>query len=307
MSGKKIAVWALKIGLTAIVVYFVGRQVVGQWDQVRDFDWQIQVWPLVLSVVLGITAFFIFSTCWRAIIAGFGHKVSRPKAFKILFLSDLGRYIPGKIWQVFGMLYLAKKEGVAPERAAASFVIIQLFAIPASFLVYVTAAQSEPLIFVDRIAAAGQWMAYLLIAVMVSFCLLLVFYPRPFVSMANFVLRKVGRPEAVFALDKWVALGVFAGYFLGWICYGVAYWLMLRSLLGPGAPGPVAAVGLFNGAYQIGYITLFAPGGLGPRELVMGELLRPFVAFGATVAVIARIWAILVEATAALIALTIRK
>jgi uncharacterized membrane protein YbhN (UPF0104 family) len=297
----------IKYTLTVVVLYFVVRQVAGQWRQVEDFEWRLQVVPLLLSFAFALLAFFIFALCWRAIIAGFGHRVSPGKSFKISYLSNLGRYIPGKVWQVFGMLYLARKEGVAPERAAASFVILQFFAIPASFLVYILAAQFEPLILIERIAAAGPKTAYLLTGAMLAFCLVLVFYPRPLLSAVNWVLRRAGRPETVFELDKSVAVFVFAGYFLGWICYGIAYWLFLRSLLGVQAPDVTASVGLFNGAYQIGYVMLFAPGGLGPRELAMGELLEPFVAIGATVAVLARLWSIVVETLAALLALAVRK
>ena len=42
------------------------------------------------------------------------------------------------------------------------------------------------------------------------------------------------------------------------------------------APGPIASIGIFCLAYQVGYLTLFAPGGFGPRELVMGALLTPY-------------------------------
>jgi len=308
MNTKKFLIFFFKLALTIAVLYFLGRQVVTRWESVESYNWQLGYWPLLLSIGFALAALFVFSSCWRAIITGFGPRVSYPMSFKISNLSQLGRYIPGKIWQMFGTVYLAKKEGVKPEQAAASFVLIQLFAIPSSFLVYVLAGQFEQGILIDQLALAGRGIAYVLAATLVAVCALVVFYPHPFIRVANLVLQKLGRPATTFVLDKRVALLIFLGYFFGWICYGLAYWLFLVAVLGNQGPNPIAAVGLFNGAYQVGYLMLFAPGGFGPRELVMGMLLTPFVGqIGAALAIAARLWAILIETVAAVIALAIKK
>ncbi|UCC44256.1 MAG: flippase-like domain-containing protein [Candidatus Zixiibacteriota bacterium] len=308
MNVRKTLLTTLKAVLTLAVLYFVGRQVVVHWADVERFDWRIQPFPLFLSVSFGLVAFYIFSACWRAVIGGFGHRVSIAKSFKISYLSNLGRYIPGKVWQVFGMVYLTGREGIAAEQAVASFAITQIFAVPAAMLVYIVAAQFDSRILIDRIAMAGEGTAYMLTGLMVLFSVILVLKPGPFVWLANRILKMTGRPPAVFALDKKVALLVFAGYVLGWICYGMAFWFFLVSIIGCQTANPVAAVGLFNGAYQVGYLALFAPGGLGPRELVLGKLLEPFtLGLSAMLAVMARLWAILIEGIAAVIALSLRK
>ena len=137
---------------------------------------------------------------------------------------------------------------------------------------------------------------------------MLIFAPQPIIRLANFFLKKFGRKPANFALDKRVALQIFVGYFCGWILFGLAYWLMLRSVLGDSAPSIIASVGLYNVAYQIGYLALFAPGGLGPREWIMGSLLTPLVGpIGPALAGLARFWSVLVDSLAAVIALIIRK
>lgn len=298
----------IKLVLTLVVLYFVGRQVWQNWGQVKTADWQIDLWYLIPSLILTQIAVFSFAFCWKKIIQGFGHTVSVPMSFKIFNLSNLGRYIPGKVWQVFGMLYLAKKEGVPQEQAAASFVIAQLFLIPTSLLVYVLAAQFEPVLLTDQFAIMGRGSAYLIGALSLAACAALIFSPGPILRLANFALKKLGRPAANFALDKRVALQIFVGYFCGWILFGLAYWLMLRSILGDNAPSIIASVGLYNVAYQIGYLALFAPGGLGPREWIMGELLKPLIGpIGPAVAILARFWSVLVDSLAAVIALTIKR
>lgn len=308
MSARSFVFNLLKIVLTAIVVYFVGRQVVRHWAEVQAFDWQLHVGYLAASLACGLIALFIQSSCWRLIIHGFGHEIGALMAFRIAYLSNLGRYIPGKIWQVFGILYLARREGVTVEAAGASFLIIQMFAIPASFLVYIIAAQFEPALLAGRIGLLGTGATWILLGALVALCVWIVVYPQPFIRLGNALLVRLGRPTTSFRLDKSVALQLFGGYFAAWAVYGVAFWLFIRAVAPESNVSAVAGAGVFNAAYQIGYLALFAPGGFGPREWVMGELLAPLVGPVAhALAVAARLWAIALEAIAALAALTIRK
>ena len=307
MNTKKLATVSLKIVLTLIILYFLGRQVHHHWSEIRDFEWQIHAGYLALSVVAAQIALLLFALSWRKIIGSFGFAVTSAEAFKISYLSNLGRYIPGKIWQVFGILYLTGKKGIPAEAAGASFVMFQMFTIPAAFLVFVMAAQFAPAILIDKVALFGQTSGYVMAGIMLALCALLVFYPDPFLRLGNVVLRKLKRPQITFRLDKSVALHIFVGYFLGWIVFGLAYWLMLLAIAPERSPGPAAAIGIYAVAYQIGYLMLFAPGGFGPREVVMGTLLTPFLGpIAPAVAIVARLWSILVESIAAVIALRIK-
>jgi len=305
---KKIAIFTLKLALTGVLIYYVAHQVWINWDQIGAFDWQFDPLYLLLSLAFAIAALFIFAAAWGRVVSGFGHQLSVFASFRILNLSNLGRYIPGKIWQVFGMLYLAKQKNIPEEQAAASFVIYQMFTIPASLLVWVFAAQFESALLIDKFKIMGAGSAYTLGGFGLLVCLLLVFFPQPFLKIANFLLKRFGRPVAVFGLDKSVALQAFVGYFIGWIVFGLAFWFFLLSVLGDTAPSMIVAVGLYNVAYQIGYLALFAPGGLGPRELIIGVLLEPFVGpIAPALALVARLWSILIDSSAAIAALGIKK
>ncbi len=308
MSSRRILLSILKYAATLGVLYFVYEQVVKHWDDLSTFDWQIDIFPLILSLGFGLIAFYLFAIAWRLIIGTLGHTISINMSFKIAYLSNLGRYIPGKVWQVFGMLYLAGRQGVPAERATASFVIAQLFAIPASLLAFSIAAFLEPTLFSDRIALIGSGSIFLLLLFTISGSIILIVKPEPLFWLVNRLLVKFKREPVDLHLDKKVALLIFSSYFLGWVIYGVAFWLQLVAVAGYKAPNPIAAVGLFNLSYQIGYLALFAPGGFGPRELVIASMLAPFTGpISAALAIVARLWAIVLEAISAMIALAIRK
>lgn len=307
MASRKILINIAKLVLTGVVLYFLGRQVSGYWAEVKHYDWSLNWLTLAISILIVQGGPILFAESWRMIISSFGFSLSLAHAFKITYLSNLGRYIPGKVWQVFGLIYLTGRAGIAKEPAGVSFVLIQFFSVPSALLVWAVCAQIEPTIGVDQVAFTGPYTAVLITITAIAGVALLVFYPRPLVRLINRLLGLIGRPAISFELDKMVALKVLGSYFLGWIVYGLAFWLFLSAIDPTDAPGPIASIGIFCLAYQVGYLVLFAPGGFGPRELVMGALLTPYFGpLAPAIAILARLWSILVDGTAALAALKIR-
>src|SRR2546421_349487 len=65
-----------------------------------------------------------------------------------------------------------------------------------------------------------------------------------------------------------------------WITYGVAFWLLARGLGLPSALPLARAAGVFALGYILGLLALFAPGGVGGREVVLVGLLTPALGAG---------------------------
>ena len=96
---------------------------------------------------------------------------------------------------------------------------------------------------------------------------------------------------------------------LSWATYGAALWMLARGLLADAAALPLTtAIGGFTLGYILGLLALFAPGGVGVRELVLIGLLAPSLGTGGAVAVsvASRVLLTLTEAMAALITLPLR-
>ena len=307
MNIRRLATHLVKLLLTAIILYFLARQVFSHWDSIREYDWEVHPGWLIISLALGALAFFVQAASWRMIIRSFGHSVRLMMSYKIIYLSNLGRYVPGKVWQLFGMLYLTKKKGISPEEATASFVLVQVFGVPASLLAFALANQMRSVVLVEQVGLFGPGTTWLITIGMLAFCAVAVFATGRLQGVGNWLLKLINRPPVKFAMDKTVALKIFSGYFAAWIVYGTAFWCFLKAVSPERSPDVIVAIGIFNLAYQIGYLALFAPGGFGPRELVLGSLLAPFFGpIAAAVAVLARLWAIAIEAIAAVMALMVK-
>ncbi|MEX2466375.1 MAG: lysylphosphatidylglycerol synthase domain-containing protein [Gemmatimonadota bacterium] len=109
---------------------------------------------------------------------------------------------------------------------------------------------------------------------------------------AWFRLARAERPSALTPGKgfEWLTL-----YLLNWAVYAVAFVLLAWSF---GLDGPPWAMGsAFAAAYMLGYVMIFAPAGLGPREGFLIAFLTPHVGPGAAgmIAIAARLWTTAVE------------
>jgi uncharacterized membrane protein YbhN (UPF0104 family) len=96
MRRKYIAI-AIKTILTVIILCFLGRQVQQHWADIREHNWDINLWYSILSVICAQIALFLFTPMWQNQIGSFGYKVTLAESNKVLYLSSLRRYIPDKI------------------------------------------------------------------------------------------------------------------------------------------------------------------------------------------------------------------
>lgn len=308
-DGYKKILWRiLQIAVVGVILFFLGRQLFGHWQQVKAYNWQINIFYLVAALLSVIVTFFIFSSVWRNIVLSLNKRVGYGKSFKIAYLANLGRYIPGKIWQMFGMIYLARKEGITEEEAVTSFGFSQLFAIPSGLLSGLLFLSLYPSVLAQYsgipFASAGVAIVAVVIFVL---SLMVVYFPGVVEARLNSVIRLFKRKPIQLRMNKSLAASIYGGYFLAWSLYGFSFWLFLKGITAQTTP-VLPMAGIFIIAYQVGYLFILAPGGVGPREAMMTMLLTPFFGPGvpAAIAVAARLWLIIAEGISALIALKIK-
>jgi uncharacterized membrane protein YbhN (UPF0104 family) len=310
MSGsfKKILWRLLQVVVVGAILYFLGRQLFDNWQQVREYNWQINIYYLAAALSSVIVTFFVFSSVWRNIVLSLNKRVGYAKSFKIAYLANLGRYIPGKIWQMFGMIYLAKKEGITEEEAVTSFGFSQLFAIPSGLLSGLIFLGLYPSVLASYSDIPFASTGVIIVAIVIFFLsLMVVYFPGMVESRLNSIIRLFKRKPIQLRMNKSLAASIYGGYFLAWSMYGFSFWLFLKGITVQETP-LLPMAGIFIIAYQVGYLFILAPGGVGPREAMMTMLLTPFFGPGvpAAIAVAARLWLIVAEGVSALIALKIK-
>jgi hypothetical protein len=278
------------VAATVAVTWLIVSQVGVTFEDamsVGDVAPDLSVGLFVLSVLALLAAFLFAARLWGRMVAELG--ASDPGfvvSARIFLASNLGRYLPGKVWQMAGLAVLARRVGVPGSVAAAAGVLGQMFALIAAGVF------ALPIVF-DAVGPgrAGPVM----IGAIVAAVIVGASSPRVLEGALGFLFRAARVPQDVAPRigklfgPRWVAL-----YLVSWTVYGAAFHLFVRSL-GIEA-GPVVTVASFAGAYLLGYLAFFAPAGIGVREGFLIAFLRPDLGAAALgVAVLARVWMTAVE------------
>ena len=207
------------------------------------------------------------------------------EATRLFMIANLGRYIPGKVWQIAGLAALAKSRGVPAATATGAAVLGQGIALVAATAVGTGALLGGP-------EALRPW-GVVAISIM-ALVAMLTAVPVVFQALAKvgFRLARSEPPETLGAVRglQWLLL-----YVLNWVAYALSFWLMVVSF---GASAPLVPVAsAFAAAYVLGYLMIFAPAGVGVREGFLIAFLTPQLGVGpaGVLAIVARIWTTLVE------------
>ena len=221
---------------------------------------------------------------------------------RIWFISNLGRYVPGKVWQIGAMGALAQEAGVSSVAAVGSALVVNLVNLLAGCLVVAVAGSR---------LVAGYGPA--LITALVVFCVMVnrVAVASPAARQASRGPRHGTQHTEFPAIPPLAIIFAVAGCSLAWNLYGIAFHDLTVALFGGAAGRPSYYTAVFTLSYLAGYITLFAPGGIGVREATLVTLLAAAGletgSRATALAIASRLWLTVIEAAPGLILLAIRR
>ena len=236
-TTKRVRAVAQLLLLAAIV--FVALRVRSIWHgshiELSRVDWG----ALAGALVLGAAGTAAGAPIWLAILEALGVRTQR-RWMGLFFQAQLGKYIPGSVWQYAGRAAIARTSGIPVRPVGVSL----------------------PIEFVASSAAGGSMAAFLLGwwgAVVVGAVAVLL--------AASERLSRCQRPT-VLATVRAALL-----YLPSWVLLGASFWLCARGLLGVPVDDLAFYIGAFAVAFLAGLVAVYAPGGLGVREAVLVALL----------------------------------
>ena len=301
MTRKQLWLAVQYLFFTVAVVYF-GLQIKSEWRDVIALPDTIHPnwWKVLRSTGWVAASYIVLIETWRQIVVAWGGKLSWPAAARIWFISNLGRYVPGKVWQIGAMGALAQEAGVSSVAAVGSALVVNLVNLLAGLLVVLVAGSR---------LVAGYGPA--LITALVVFCALVIASPWLLPPLARLANRVTGRNIPIPAIPPLAIIFAVAGCSLAWNLYGLAFHDLTVAIFGGAAGRPTYYTAVFTLSYLAGYIVLFAPGGIGVRESSLIALLAAAGletgAEAAALAIASRLWLTVVEAAPGLILLAFRR
>jgi len=259
---------------------------------------------LGLAVLLHVAFLVACTWAWRAVVTAVGAR--RPSwldAFSHLVASGIAKYVPGKIWGPAARAVVMKGEGVNWSYAVVAMAVEQYLLVHSSLVVMgVAAATLWPTISTYVLAAlvvASMPMGLYVLAAM-----------RP-------LLQRFGRLEKLRPLTEALArppqigiggyLSLLSKYLVVWLSSGLVLAVLYSAFFEPidGYALLVAMIFANTTGIVLGFIALFAPGGLGVREGATALALTPYVGgpTALTLSVLFRLWGVALELVMSLVLL----
>jgi glycosyltransferase 2 family protein len=262
-----------RYGFVAVVVALCGYAVVRRWPDVRAGLASLGFLSVAGAMVSVLLALLATMQVWRVLIGALGSPLPVRASARVMFIGQLGKYLPGSVWPVLAQMELGTAHRVPRHRSASSSVLTMLLTLLAGLLVALVT-----LPFVS--GSTSYWWVFLVAPV-----LLVCLYPKLLNGVLNRMLRAAGRPPLEHPLAGRAIAAALAWALVTWACYGLQIWLLVIRLGAPYGTGALLATGGFAFAWCVGFLVVFAPAGAGVRDVVLVAILSPTLGVGNATAV----------------------
>jgi glycosyltransferase 2 family protein len=268
LTGRPVR-WGFAAAAVAISGYAVGRQ----WTDVRAALASIGILVVAAAMVSVLIAMLAAMQVWRLLLAALGSPLPARTAARIMFVGQLGKYLPGSVWPVLAQMELGSAHRVPRHHSASASVLTTLVSVPSGLL--------SALVTLPFVAGSAPYRWAFLAAPVLLACL----HPKVLNYVLGRLFRLTRRPPLEQPLTARAVATSLAWSFGSWIFYGLQIWLLATRLGTPRGTGALLAIGGFAFAWSVGFLAVFAPAGAGVREVLLVALLGPVLGVGAATAV----------------------
>lgn len=291
MNGEKLALISrlaliILAGVAAVFIWQSG----GTWlEEINRYSWNLNPAQIVFSALLLVVSLALTPSGWVLVCRSMGSDIPLGQLFAAWYGSQLGRYIPGKVWLFAGRAGFLKAHGMKLGRAAATTVYELFFTVASIGLLVLILLFISPEVFQHTGGRA--------VAIAAATAVLLLPLLRP---VQNFLCKKRGISPDELPSVRVSVIATLLYAFL-WFLRGLSLFYLLKGfgLTGLTFTHSLAAAPL---SWLAGYIVFFVPGGIGVREAAAAAIAAPgLIAPAAVVIAGQRLFMALVEVLLALL------
>lgn len=246
------------------------------WATVQSFSWNFEYMDIAMLMVSVSLVFPINSIAWHLVTRALGANISLEKNLQVWMFSNIARFLPGGFWQYPGRVYLSGKSGLSRTLATTAVVLEAIFVLSIGALVVLAT------FFFWKLPLDITGIEPVLFFV-VSLPLLLSFLSNQKVatSIAKMLARISGKDETTIKVSlpfHWIPI-LATIFFLQFFFAGSILFILSKAVVELSFTAYPIFIGIFAASWLIGYITFFAPSGLGVQEASIAALLSFYMPF----------------------------
>jgi len=181
-AGRLLAGRPVRWGFVAVTVGLGGYAVAREWPGVRTSLASIGVGTAAEALLCVLAAMVLTMQVWRVLLAGLGSPLPARGASRIMFIGQLGKYLPGSVWPVLAQMELGSAYRVPRHRSATASVLAMVVSLLTGLLM--------ALATLPFVAGAPAYLWAFAITPVLLACL----HPRVLNAVVGRLLRLARRP-----------------------------------------------------------------------------------------------------------------
>ena len=300
-STLQLSLRILAVVLSALVCYGLvqalrrdGPAALAAW-RAADVRWTM----VVVAAAFALAGQGIYVVGWQRLLNDYGVKSSFWLTAKFFLVSNLGRYLPGaKAWQMGIVGLMAAQNGLPAATVAATSLFQGMIgvAVGAILLFWTGGAVLQ----IPRI-----WFVLPIVGIIGLLALPALLKAVP--PVHALLRKRMPGTESLTTGTMWSLVWTAAA---SWVLWGIALYALAAALLSDPGASLITYLAAWIGPFLAGVIAMVAPAGLGVRDELMRTILisaNVSASSAIMIAVVARVWATVLEVVPALFVLAIER
>ncbi len=290
-NWRRVLWTAAKIIIVAGALFFVGKVLAENWPDVRA-GWRApRPLPALAATAALFASYVALFKVSLAVLRRVGYRLSFRAGLRPFFYTLLGRYVPGRFAVILGKVYMYEKRGVPRLSAGLAVAYENIFAAVGGVAIALAASATI-------LSGTFSWRS-LAPAAAGAVALAALIHPKILMPLLAWAARKTRLGEV--GPRKLVGRGQSATFALAYAGYcvllGVFFAFLAAAFVQLDFDIALRAGGAYVAAAVLGYVTVFAPSGLGVREGLLVIFLQRYMPVGeaAFLAVASRLAAVAAE------------
>jgi hypothetical protein len=273
------------------IFFFLGKMVWNNWNQVKDTPFALQPFAFILATLIFVFSYLIQVWAWYLITLKLNMAISISETVTIWFYSQLGKYLPWKIWLLLARFHYYESRGKSKKSISVALYFEMLITMVAGGLIFLA-----PLLFFKEIGVfySGKQFWWVILPFALAFISL---HPRVLQRVLNWIIAKFNREPISLSISYSAILWILFACILSWVVGGIGFYLFVDSIYPVFSKYILFLTGALACSSILGIVAIFAPSGLGVREGALVYFLSFIVAtpVAVIISILTRIWMTLIE------------
>jgi len=268
LSWKRVGVSIIKWLLVIVPLAFLVSILVRNYGQLASDLADANPGYLVLSELAFLAMTFLWGVVWHLETSAIGVGLPWKKALIAYFASQLGKYLPGKVWMMAARFAIYQSELKDAPRVSLAVLFEAALHLGGQLIL---------LVVVAMLWGWGKYESLRIASSLILLAIVVGSHPRILEFALNVVMRVLKKPSVELELKYIQVLLLYLAYAVVY-SIGLVGIFLLYAAFEPLEPQVVLPLAFSVIAAGVGgMLVIFVPAGLGVREGLMYGILAPFV------------------------------